>query len=71
MFIAGTSGIRDVPGIILSVFIAGACGGGVHPALYLGGLLQLRVVEVYIQHYTGVVYCSYVWWWYASSIILG
>ena len=57
MFIAGTSGIRDVPGIILSMFIAGTCGGGMHPALYWRGLLQVRLVEVCIQHYTGVVYC--------------
>ncbi len=84
MFIAGTSGIRDVPvdvycryvwwryasSIILAWFIAGTSGGGMHPALYWRGLLQVRLVEVCIQHYTGVVYCRKVWWRYASSIIL-
>ena len=76
MFIAGTSGIRDVPvdvycryvwwryasSIILAWFIAGTSGGGMHPALYWRGLLQVRLVEVCIQHYTGVVYCRKVWW---------
>ncbi len=61
---------RYASSIILAWFIAGKSGGGMHPALYWRGLLQVRLVEVCIQHYTGVVYCRKVWWRYASSIIL-
>ena len=71
MFIAGTSGIRDVPvdvycryvwwryasSIILAWFIAGTSGGGMHPALYWRGLLQESLVEVSLRHYAADVYC--------------
>ena len=54
--------VRLVYGMYLSMFTAGTSGGGMHPALYWRGLLQVRLVEVCIQHYTGVVYCRKVWW---------
>ena len=71
MFIAGTSGIRDVPvdvycryvwwryasSIILAWFIAGKSGGGMHPALYWRGLLQESLVEVSRRHCAVDVYC--------------